>query len=633
MSPGSPRRQPADSGADAIVPRRRRVHVSALVLALAATVIAAPSVSAATITPVPPTDAGALLLAQAMVGDAATLDDAVFASVPPSGTPHGVVDDLSFFPTDGSSFAILTTGDVNLADEPNDSGSDGVALGGGSVRGDTDLDVTVLRLDLTTPAGTNCLRFDFAFYSEEFPEFVGSQFNDAFIAELDESTWTTSGSTITAPDNFAFDPDGNVISINSTGAASFSAESAAGTTYDGSTEVLSASTPIGPGEHALFLSIFDQGDQAYDSAVFVDDVRFGAVDDAAECETGADTPLPEFSIDDVSAPEGDSGTTDFTFTVSRSGDTTEASSVDYATTDGTATAPSDYTAIGDTTLGFAAGQTSRTVTVEVNGDTDVEPDETFFVDLSSPTNAVIEDARGRGTIVNDDDDGGGGESVLDIDDVSEVEGDKGLKDFDFTVSRSGDTSGSASVNYHTEEGTAKVPQDYVPIDDGLLTFAAGQTSATITIEVVGDGKRAPDETFTVVLSDPVGATIGEGTGTGTIINDDPFLAIRNASKKEPDSGFRIVRFKVRLSFPTVSDVVVHYRTMDGTATAGSDYKAKTNGTVTFKPGQWIKYARVRVLADGHHEPDENFFVELFDASGPDGDARIKRGTAKGTITD
>lgn len=197
-------------------------------------------------------------------------------------------DALNVFPTNGPTFAILTTGNANLADDPNASGSSGVSLGGPNVRGNTDLDVSILKLDLNVPAGNNCIRFDFAFFSEEFPEYVGSNVNDAFIAELDTSNWTTSGNVITAPNNFAFGPGGAVISVNSSGPTAMNAGNAAGTTYDGATALLSAATPVTPGAHTLYLSIFDQGDRVYDSAVFIDNLAVGFVaDPATGCVPGA----------------------------------------------------------------------------------------------------------------------------------------------------------------------------------------------------------------------------------------------------------------------------------------------------------------------------------------------------------
>ena len=112
-------------------------------------------------------------------------------------------------------------------------------------------------------------------------------------------------------------------------------------------------------------------------------------------------PDPTISIDDVTQAEGDSGTTNFVFTVTRSGDTTGSSSVSFATADGSAIADGDYISASGT-VSFGAGVTQQTVTVTVNGDTTVEPDETFTVNLSSATGATIADNQGLGTITDDD---------------------------------------------------------------------------------------------------------------------------------------------------------------------------------------------------------------------------------------
>jgi hypothetical protein len=249
----------------------------------------------AAIVPVTNNSAGAAALAAALSANPALVTSASFDAVPPAGTPHAVADaPLNSFPTNGSTFAILTTGNAQLADDANISPSSGVDLNGGSstdgphTRGDTDFDVSILKINLNVPEASNCLTVDFKFLSEEYPEFVGTPFNDAFIAELDTSDWTTSGSTISAPHNFAFDNLGNVVSINSSGPLAMSAANAVGTTYDGATPLLSASTQITPGPHTLYLSIFDQADQIYDSAAFVDNLVVGFVPNPeVNCVPGA----------------------------------------------------------------------------------------------------------------------------------------------------------------------------------------------------------------------------------------------------------------------------------------------------------------------------------------------------------
>src|SRR6185436_13547195 len=112
-------------------------------------------------------------------------------------------------------------------------------------------------------------------------------------------------------------------------------------------------------------------------------------------------PPPTLSINDVSVTEGNAGTTTATFTVSLAGTTASTVTVDYVTANGSATSPSDY-AVATGTLTFAPGDTTKTIVVTVNGDATLETNETFFVNLSNPTNAVIGDNQGLGTILNDD---------------------------------------------------------------------------------------------------------------------------------------------------------------------------------------------------------------------------------------
>lgn len=267
--------------------RRRGRHFAGLAVAgLAAASLAATALPASA-TVATTSSAGAL--AAALTGAGANVTGASFVALPPNGTPHAVsTTPLAGSPTNGSSFAILTTGNAALAGTGNSSGQSGVSLGGSNVRGNTDFDVSILKVDLNVQPSANCLSFDFKFLSEEYPEYVGTQYNDAFIAELDNSNWTTAGSAISAPNNFAFDQNAHVVSVNAVGLGGFNSANAAGTTYDGATPELSAAKPVTPGAHSLYLSIFDQGDQILDSAAFVDNLRVGWVPNpATQCKPGA----------------------------------------------------------------------------------------------------------------------------------------------------------------------------------------------------------------------------------------------------------------------------------------------------------------------------------------------------------
>jgi hypothetical protein len=224
-------------------------------------------------------------IALAMAADSSLIRRAVFSSVPPGSKPAAVsTTKLAGFPNKGNSFGILTTGNARKADDPNDAPDSGSEASGPSVRGARD--VTIMRIDLRVPRKMNCLSFSFRFLTEEYPEFVGQEFNDAFIAELGTSSWTAGTKedpTINSPRNFARDTTGSPIRVNKTGVTGMTAARAKGTTYDGATRMLRASTPIKPGKRKLYLSIFDQGDRIYDSAVFLDNLRTSRT---KKCVTG-----------------------------------------------------------------------------------------------------------------------------------------------------------------------------------------------------------------------------------------------------------------------------------------------------------------------------------------------------------
>jgi urease beta subunit len=333
-----------------------------------------------------------------------------------------------------------------------------------------------------------------------------------------------------------------------------------------------------------------------------------------------------FAIGDVTAAEGNAGSSTFSFAVTKTGSTGFTTSVDFATTNGTATvADGDYAATSGT-LSFLPGDTSKTVDVTVNGDTKHEADETFTVDLSGAVNATISDNQGLGTITNDD-------QVPDIsvDDQTVAEGNSpATTTMTFNVTLSNPSDLTVTVDYTTNDGTATTADgDYVAAS-GTVTFNPGETAKIVDVTVNGDDTTEPDEALTLVLSNATNANILDGSGDGTITNDDPIpdVSIDDQSITEGDAGTSTLTFNVTLSHASSDTVTVDYATNNGTATvADGDYVA-ASGTVTFDPGQTTQTVDVTIKGDATHEADETFTVDL---SNP-GNAGIADGSGLGTIT-
>ncbi len=189
---------------------------------------------------------------------------------------------LSGFPTQGTTFAILSTGLAASAELPNNQGNlSGFLIG---LNNSQFNDLVQLALRVHVPASKNCLHVDFKFLSEEFPEFVGSNYNDAFTAELGGTNIIISGTSVSAPLNFAFDTLHQIISVNTV----FGVMANTGTTYDGMTPLLRTQTQVTPTTTTdIVFSVQDLGDSGYDSAVFLD--RFVWTNESP-CGAGAQWP-------------------------------------------------------------------------------------------------------------------------------------------------------------------------------------------------------------------------------------------------------------------------------------------------------------------------------------------------------
>ena len=198
------------------------------------------------------------------------------------------------------------------------------------------------------------------------------------------------------------------------------------------------------------------------------------------------------------------------------------------------------------------------------------------------------------------------------------------------VDLSGTSASKVTVRSATATVSAAAGSDYTAVPTPtLITFPAGQTTKTVNITVKGDTTKEANETFFVNLTNPMGATIADVQGKGTILNDDgPVLKINDVSKAEGNSGSVAYTFTVTLSPASTNTVTVKYVTANGTATAGSDYTAVSTPTsITFSPGRTRKTVSIMVKGDATKEANETFFVNLRSPSG----ATIFDGQGKGTI--
>ena len=235
---------------------------------------------------------------------------------------------------------------------------------------------------------------------------------------------------------------------------------------------------------------------------------------------------PLLSINDVNITETNSGAATASFKVSLSLPSTRPITVEYSTGNGTADS-SDYTSLAPTTLTFNPGEVTKTIDVSVNGDAMFEPDESFYLNLSNPGGATITDAIGRGTITNDD-----APPSISIDDISVAEGATGSANAAiFTVSLSNPSSDVVTVQFATADGTAVAPADYQALPLSTMTFAPGEVSHTISVPILGDFALEPDKLFSVVLSNPINASLADAYGQGKILNDDfPVIVSANGHK-------------------------------------------------------------------------------------------------------
>lgn len=338
------------------------------------------------------------------------------------------------------------------------------------------------------------------------------------------------------------------------------------------------------------------------AAVPSDDPKTSAPRDA----TVTPVVLPiEISVADVTVNEA-AGTAVFQVALSRAG--IRDVSIEIAMSDGTAGAPGDYTASSGT-LTVPSGQTTAQIAVTVVDDTLDEPDETFTLTLSEPAGAVLADAEAVGTILDDDQ-----PPVLTVANVTVTEGNAGTTEATFTLVLSGPSSFPIGVGYATAPETATTGAAFssdFTMASGSVAFAPGEVTRQVTIAVLGDLVDEDDETFRLLLTDPVFVTLAQTQAIGTILDDDqpPALAIADITVQESDAGTILATFAVTLSAPSGREVRADYTTADVEALAGIDYQAAA-GLLVLPAGTTAGTLTVPVLGDLVDEADERFELRL-----------------------
>lgn len=296
-------------------------------------------------------------------------------------------------------------------------------------------------------------------------------------------------------------------------------------------------------------------------------------------------------------------------TVDRSGATTGSVTVDYSTTAGTASDPGDYTGSSGT-LTFAPGEVRKVISIPIDLDLLADSGETFTFDLS---NASTRSVIGNGSTAVTISESAGTLSINPV--VTTVDEDTGLATI--TVRRTGGSNGSVSVDIGTSDGTALAGSDYTTAST-TLTFAHGETVKTFDVALLNDGIFELPETFGVALSNPTGGvSIGEGSGTALILDDDqagpgllsivPFTLTVN----ETDGT---ANFEVKRTNGDDGTVTVDFATSDFTATEDADYTG-VSGTLTFLDGEDSKFISIPLIDDAIDEGGESLGVSISNVTG------------------
>jgi len=292
--------------------------------------------------------------------------------------------------------------------------------------------------------------------------------------------------------------------------------------------------------------------------------------------------------------------------------TSQTVSVNFSVMNGSAAAGIDYVAVSGT-LTFVPGQTTQEIIVATIQDSLAESSETFELQLTAPVNATIADELGTGTITDSDPVPG-----ISIVDRATAESASSVA---FTVRLSAISGQDITVDYATTDGTAIAGVDYTAVS-GTLTILAGAQTGTIHVPLIGDIEMEPNETFTINLSANVNATLTDGEGAGTILDDEPRAQVFVDSFQSGIEGQQDGYIRLRRSGATTEELTVTYQVDEEHSLAfnGTDFEllpgttteTLLDGSITFAIGKSTVDIPVTVTADLESEQVEPLRIMLTD---------------------
>jgi len=345
----------------------------------------------------------------------------------------------------------------------------------------------------------------------------------------------------------------------------------------------------------------------------------------------------DMNTDDFYIVEGNSSQRNLNFTFTLDAPAVEGASFEYYTEDKDSNESNDYVPVSET-YNIPTGDRNITISIKINGDKNIENDETFYLKIRNEHNLRVYGHTAKGHIINDD----GSYPTLSCVNETEsiIEGDSGQKTLTYLFLINKKLEETSSFEYHIEddddneddedgdgdndddndddnEDIEGNDNDYEPIENTLYNLESNQTEVSISVTINSDSKIEKDEIFSLALFNPIHLKINENCQNieTTIINDDgdyPEASINapQLSFNEGDADKTLVTFMIGLNTPAKeNNITIEYQTIEGSANENDFDKIETS-FATFNIGEQNQTFSTHINGDTKVENNETFFIKI-----------------------